>query len=421
MAAGVVIAGAGQAGFQAAMSLRTEGYEGPVTLIGEEPYLPYQRPPLSKGYMAGKQEIDATALRPGAFYKDHLIDLIAGETIVEIDGAARSIRLASGSGIPFESLILATGARNRRLPVEGAELDGVCYLRTRDEAVKIRERLNSASEIVVIGGGFIGLELAAAARALGCTSVTVLEAQPRLMPRVVAPVISDFYRKVHTEHGVRVLLGAMVTAIRGEDKVREVVLADGTSYSADLVLVGIGVLPNSELGASLGIAGANGFVVNEFLETAVERVYAIGDCAEHPNRFAANRSVGELSAGDRVRIESVQNAVDQARCVAAAIVGKRARYDAVPWFWTDQFDLKLQMAGLSGGCDQAIVRGDVESHKFSVFYFKQGRLGAVDSINRPAEHMMARKLIASGTVLTPDQAADLRLDLKAPELAAGTT
>jgi len=412
MTPGVVIAGAGQAGFQAAMSLRTGGYEGTVTLIGEEPYLPYQRPPLSKGYMAGKQDIEATALRPEAYYKSHLIDLIVGETIVGIDGAGRSVQLASGSGIPFETLVLATGARNRMLPVPGAELDGVHYLRTRDEAVKIKGRLEAASNIVVIGGGFIGLELAAAARASGSRSVTVFEAQPRLMPRVVAPVISEFYRQVHTEQGVAIVLGAMVTGIRGDGTVRDVLLADGTVYPADLVLVGIGVIPNQELGERLGIAGANGFVVNEYLQTEDERIYAIGDCAEHPNRFASGRFAANLSPGDRVRIESVQNAVDQARCVAAAIVGKPAPYDAVPWFWTDQFDLKLQMAGLSGGCDEAVVRGDIESHKFSVFYFKESHLGAVDSVNRPADHMVARKLLAGGTRLTPDQAADLNLNLK---------
>lgn len=402
----VVIAGAGQAGFQVAMSLRTEGYEGPVTLIGEEPHLPYQRPPLSKAFMTGKQDIEGTALRPGAYYKDHLIDLAMGEKIAGIDPLSRSVKLASGANIPFEILVLAVGARNRTLPVPGADLDGVCYLRTLDEAVAIKQRIENASDIVVIGGGFIGLELAAAARIYG-KSVTVLEAQPRLMARVLAPVLSEFYRKVHTDQEVTIVLGAAVTQIKGVGKVREVVLADGTVYPADLVLVGIGVLPNTDLVSGLGIPAANGVAVNDLLQTEDEHVYAIGDCAEHPNRFA----------GGRVRIESVQNAVDQARCVAAAIAGKPAPYQAVPWFWTDQFDIKLQMAGLSGGCDRAVLRGDPESRKFSVFYFKEERLRAVDSINRPADHMIARKLIANRTALTPDQAADPSFNLNAPGLA----
>jgi 3-phenylpropionate/trans-cinnamate dioxygenase ferredoxin reductase subunit len=329
-----------------------------------------------------------------------------GEKIAGIDPLSRSVKLASGANIPFEILVLAVGARNRTLPVPGADLDGVCYLRTLDEAVAIKQRIENASDIVVIGGGFIGLELAAAARIYG-KSVTVLEAQTRLMARVVAPVLSEFYREVHTEQDVTIVLGAAVTQIKGVGKVREVVLADGTVYPADLVLVGIGVLPNTDLVSGLGIPAANGVAVNDLLQTEDEHVYAIGDCAEHPNRFA----------GGRVRIESVQNAVDQARCVAAAIAGKPAPYQAVPWFWTDQFDIKLQMAGLSGGCDRAVLRGDPESRKFSVFYFKEERLRAVDSINRPADHMIARKLIANRTALTPDQAADPSFNLNAPGLA----
>jgi 3-phenylpropionate/trans-cinnamate dioxygenase ferredoxin reductase component len=408
MPQGAVIVGAGQAGFQLALSLRGEGYEGPVTLIGEEPHHPYQRPPLSKGFMAGKQDIEGTALRPAAYYKDHLIDLMVGEKVAGIEGTGRRVRLASGVHIPFGSLVLAVGARNRTLPVQGADLDGVCYLRTIAEAVEIKQRLENASNVVVIGGGFIGLELAAAARSHG-KSVTVLEAQTRLMPRVVAPIISEFYGKVHTDQGVTIVLGAAVTGITGSKRVGEVLLADGTAYPADLVLVGIGVLPNIELALNLGLAVANGVVVNEHLRTESEGVYAIGDCADHPNRFA----------GGRTRIESVQNAVDHARCVAAAIAGRPEPYEAVPWFWTDQFDIKLQMAGLSGGFDQTVVRGDPEARKFSVFYFKDGRLAAVDSINRPADHMVARKLMANGTTLTPAQAADLSVDLKATELAVG--
>jgi len=298
--------------------------------------------------------------------------------------------------------VLAVGARNRTLPLKGAELDGVCYLRTGAEAVEIRQRLEEAREIVVIGGGFIGLELAAAASTLG-KSVRVLEVQPRLMPRVVSPILSDFYRDLHTSHGVAITLGVAPTEIVGnQGKVSGIALDDGSVCPADLVLIGIGVIPTIELAREAGLSVSNGILVDERLRTEEESIYAIGDCANHPNPFA----------GGRARIESVQNAVDQAKCVAAAIMGHSENYRAVPWFWTDQFDIKLQMAGLSAGGSQVATRGEIESRKFSVFYFRDGRLAAVDSINRPADHIAARKLLGAGTGITPDQAADLSLDLK---------
>jgi len=400
---GVIIVGAGQAGFQVASSLRMAGYEEPIALIGDEPNLPYQRPPLSKGFMVGKQDIEGTALRPLAFYQSHRIDLLTGAKVTEIDRASRSVRLASLRHLPYEALVLAIGSRNRKLAVKGSELDGVCYLRTDAEAVDIQQRLEPARDIVVVGGGFIGLELAAAARTLG-KSVRVLEVQSRLMPRVVSPILSDFYRHVHNSQGVEISLGVALSEIAGhQGKVSEVVLSDGSVYPADLVLVGIGVVPNIELARDAGLSVSNGIVVDERLRTEDESIYAIGDCADHPNPFAAGR----------VRIESVQNAVDQAKCVAASIVGRTESYRAVPWFWTDQFDIKLQMAGLSTGCGHVVTRGEPESRKFSVFYFRDGRLAAVDSVNRPGDHLAARKLIATGTLITPQQAADPSVDLNA--------
>jgi 3-phenylpropionate/trans-cinnamate dioxygenase ferredoxin reductase component len=400
---GVVIVGAGQAGFQVASSLRMQGYEESIALIGDEPNLPYQRPPLSKGFMVGKQDIEATALRPLAFYQSHRIDLVTGTKVSEIDRLSRSVRLASGRRLPYEALVLAVGARNRKLSVKGAELDGVCYLRTDIEAVEIQQRLEQASNIVVIGGGFIGLELAAAACALG-KSVRVLEVQSRLMPRVVSPILSDFYRDLHTSQGVEISLGvALSEIVSDQGRVCAVVLSDGSVFSADLVLVGIGVVPNIELARDAGLSNSNGIVVDEQLRTQDQSIYAIGDCADHPNPFA----------GGRVRIESVQNAVDQAKCVAAGLMGSSEKYRAVPWFWTDQFDIKLQMAGLSTRCDQVVIRGEPESRKFSVFYFRDGRLAAVDSVNRPGDHLAARKLIGAGTEITLEQVADLSVDLKA--------
>lgn len=399
---GTVIIGTGQAGFQTAASLRTEGYQEKITLIGEEPHIPYQRPPLSKGFPLGTQDFESIELRPRQFYQDHYIDLLVGERVAAIDRVARQVKLESGGHFLYEKLVLAVGARNRKLSLKGAELDGVLYLRSLDEAVVVKERLKNAQNIVVIGGGFIGLELAAVACSLG-KSVTVLEALPRLMSRAVAPLISDFYRELHTSKGVKVVCGDSVSEIEGTGgKMRSILLSDGTRCSADLVMIGVGVVPNIELARNAGLRIANGIAVNEHLQTDDENIFAIGDCAEHPCEFA----------GARIRLESVQNAADQAQCVAATIAGRRNVYRALPWFWTDQFDIKLQMAGISNGHDCVVARGNAESRKLSVFYFKESRLIAIDSINRPLDHMMGRKLIANRVQLTPEQAADEGVDLK---------
>jgi 3-phenylpropionate/trans-cinnamate dioxygenase ferredoxin reductase subunit len=402
MRSGTVIVGTGQAGFQTAASLRMEGYQEKITLIGEEPHIPYQRPPLSKGFPLGQQDFESIELRPRNFYQDHQIELIAGKRVAAIDRAQRHVTLASDENFPYEKLVLAVGARNRALPIKGAELDGVLYLRSLDEAVVVKDRLKDAKEIVVIGGGFIGLELAAVARSLG-KSVTVLEALPRLMSRAVAPLISEFYSGLHASKGVKVVCNALVSEIQGSGgNVQGVLLADGGKHPADLVFVGIGVVPNTELARDSEIPIANGIAVNEHLQTSDENIFAIGDCAEHPCVFA----------GARIRLESVQNAADQAQCVAATIAGRQNVYRALPWFWTDQFEIKLQMAGISHGHDCVVSRGNTESRKLSVFYFKEGRLIAIDSINRPLDHMMGRKLIAAGVRLTPAQAADESVDLK---------
>jgi len=402
MGACTVIIGTGQAGFQTAASLRSEGYEEPIILIGEEPQIPYQRPPLSKGFPLGQQDFESIQLRPERFYQDHRIDLLAGKKVTAIGRDKKQIRLESGARIPYQKLVLAVGARNRKLGVEGAALEGVLYLRSLEEAIALKDRLQSSREIVVIGGGFIGLEIAAVARTLG-KSVTVLEALPRLMSRVVAPVISNFFRDLHTSRGVKIVCDAQVLEISGENgRAQNVKLQDGTAYPADLVIVGIGVVPNVELAQAAGVKVANGVVVNEFLETNDADVFAIGDCAEHPCIFASAR----------VRLESVQNAADQAQRVATTIAGRRSSYRALPWFWSDQFDIKLQMAGISQGHDRIVTRGDAESHKLSVFYFKGERLVAIDSINRPLDHMIGRKLIAGGAPLTPEEAADESVDLR---------
>jgi len=387
----VVIIGAGQGGFQAAASLRAEGYEEKITLIGEEPGLPYQRPPLSKGFLLGKQEQRHAELRPAAFYDTQQITLVTA-CATTIDRQSRQVILDSGEQIDYDTLVLATGARNRVLPHKN-----VVYLRTLGEATEIRQRLAAAQDVVVIGGGFIGLEVAAAARTLN-KQVTVIEGQSRLMARVVAPVVSEYFRDQHEGKGVDILLNASLDSI-GE---KEVVLRERTRRPADLVIAGIGVVPNVELASEAGLPVGNGITVDQYLRTPDQRIFAIGDCAECPSLFVEGC----------IRLESVQNAVDQGASVAKAIVGHTVPYTAVPWFWTDQYDIHLQMAGLPAGFDQVVTRGDPETRKFSVFYFRGGRLCAVDSINRPADHLAARKLIGARAMLSPDQAKDESFDLK---------
>lgn len=352
----VVIVGAGQAGFQTAASLRLEGFDGSITLIGEERHLPYQRPPLSKALLAGKQSLDHLFFRPEQFFVDHNIELLLNERAVSLDRPNQTVHLASRRGIEYEHLVLATGARVRKLAA-----NNILYLRDIDDSLEIKSRLESAKTIAIIGGGFIGLEVGAVARAMG-KSVTIVEMQDRLMARCVAPVISEFFRELHESQGARVVLNS--TAIP----------------AADLTIAGIGVLPNVEIAQSAGLAVKNGISVDRHLRTSDAKIFAIGDCAE----------MGGL------HLESVQNAADQAKCVAAQIVRGPLEYTAVPWFWTEQYDIRLQMAGLSSPMHKTVVRGKVESRKFSVYYFDGERLAAVDSINSPADHVKARKLLQSG-------------------------
>lgn len=402
MSAGTIIVGTGQAGFELAESLRAGGYNDAITLIGEETQLPYQRPPLSKGFVLDKTGLDEIELRPQEYYPNHNIELLVGTRVVAIDRKERRVELDDGRSRPYEWLVLAIGARNRRLAIGGSDLDGVLYLRTLEESTVLKARLGNARHVTIIGGGFIGLEVAAVARTLGKT-VTVLEMQPRLMPRVVAPEISAFYETLHSANGVKVLCGAVACEIVADGgKIGAVVLDHGGPVPADLVVAGIGVQPNVEPATTADLPVDNGIVVDEYLRTADPRIFAIGDCAAHPNPFA----------GARIRLESVQNAADQGRSVAASILGDPKPYNVVPWFWTDQYDVRLQMAGLSNGYDRSVMRGDPETKKFSMFYFKGDRLIAVDSINRPADHIHARRLLAAHVPITPEQAADGSVDLK---------
>ena len=402
MSNGVVIVGGGHAACQLAGSLRSEGFDGSVRLVSAEDILPAQRPPLSKGFLTGKVALEQLPIRPEEFYATNEIELALGEEVVGIDRARSCVTSASGSEFAFDTLVLATGSTPRRLPVEGGDLEDVCVLRDVAHAVELKERLKAANDVVVIGGGFIGLEVAATASALG-KSVLIVDIAPRLMGRAVSPEISEHFLALHRGWGATVLLETGIARLTGDGgKVSGIELADGSRHSVDLVLVGIGVGPNMGLAAEAGLACDNGIVVDQFTWASEAPVMAIGDCNCHPNQFA----------GGLFRLESIQNATDQAKTAAAAIAGNPAPYDAVPWFWSDQQDAKLQMVGLAIGVGATVTRGDRDGGRFSVFQFAGERLVAIDSVNRPADHMIGRRLIGAGLSPTRAQVADEGFNLK---------
>jgi 3-phenylpropionate/trans-cinnamate dioxygenase ferredoxin reductase component len=383
MTGGALIVGAGQAGVQIAASLRDNGYDRPITLIGAEARPPYQRPPLSKAFLAGDASLE---LRTEAFYDAQRINVWPAEraTKLHLSSGARGngvVLTDHGCTMVFDRLALAVGARPRRIDVPGADLDGVCYLRTADDSERLRAHLASANDVVVIGGGFIGLEVASMARSQGRT-VTVVDVADRLMSRAVAPVVSEFYRQAHIRRGTTVRLGTGVTAIEGDGRVTGVLLDDGTRLPADVVLVGVGVVPRTELAEQLGLECAGGIVVDEFARTSEPSVVAAGDCTVMPN---------PLTGEGRVRLESAPNAISQARVAAATLMGAPARTPEVPWFWSDQYDLKLQIAGIADGYDRYELDGDPSLERFSVRYFRGGRLLAVNAVNSVRDYLKARK------------------------------
>jgi 3-phenylpropionate/trans-cinnamate dioxygenase ferredoxin reductase component len=405
----VAIIGAGQAGFQVAASLRQEGFAGRVVLIADEPVPPYQRPPLSKSYLAGQSGVDDLWLRPVEFYAKQQIDLVYSDAVTAIDRQGRYVRLASGLEIAWDYLVLATGARYRPLPVPGAELDGVLPLRTLADADELRQRLDAAKEVVVVGAGFIGLEFASVAISHRA-DVHILEITHHPMGRVVSAPTSRFFTEAHLRWGAKISLGTGAARILGGNgRVTGVETTDGRRLAADLVLVCIGVIPNSELAGEAGLGVDNGIVADEYLATSDPAIFAIGDCAYFPTRFAPSR----------VRLESVQNAVDQGRCVAARLAGRPELYDRVPWFWSDQGDLKLQIAGITAGHDMSVIRGDPVAGRFSVFCFRGGKLIGVESINQTADHVVARRLLTGDPALSPEQAGDSDYDLRAHARSLG--
>jgi 3-phenylpropionate/trans-cinnamate dioxygenase ferredoxin reductase component len=399
----VAVVGAGLAGFQVASALRDQNYKGRVVLVGEESHAPYHRPPLSKGYLLGIADDTAVAIRPAAYYTGKHIELLTATRAVAIDRTHHKLTLENGAVIEYAHLVLAAGARNRPLHVPGSDLAGVFYLRHLEDARALRTALGSVKRALVIGAGFIGLEFAAAAVKSG-VEVTVLDVADRPMSRALSAPMSDLFVREHSRSGMRFLFNTQVKRLVGRaGKVVAVETVEGEMLPGEIVVIGIGVIPNVELAASCNLDVRNGIVVDANLSTADPHISAVGDCAAHPNPF---------STDELVRLESVQNATDQARCVATRIVGKSLPYFAAPWFWSDQGALKLQIAGLTTGYDETAIRGDPSGTSCAVFCFRNGRLLGVETVNRPADHMAARRLVGARAALSPAQAVDETIDLK---------
>jgi 3-phenylpropionate/trans-cinnamate dioxygenase ferredoxin reductase subunit len=400
----VVIVGAGQAAAQAIDTLRRRGFDGSIVLVGDEEHEPYQRPPLSKHYLAGGLDHDRLRVRPPQFYSDRRVELQLGTRATAIDRHGCQVRLRGGAVLGYDALLLAVGSRPRPLAVSGADLGGIHYLRTLGDAERLRAELRPGRRLVVVGGGYLGLEVAATARVLGL-EVTVLELTPRVMSRGVSPEVSTFFEAEHARRGVRVVKGVRVTGFAetpGTGQVCSVLCADGTEYAADVVLIGIGVAPEQELAAEAGLACADGIVVDRYCRTADARIYAAGDCTRHPASHY----------GLDMRLESVDNAFEQGTSAALNLLGIETAHEKIPWFWSDQFDLKLVIVGLSQGHDSTVLRGDPASRSFSVCYLRRTELVAIDTVNSPKDQIAARKLIAARARVDPARLRDAALALK---------
>jgi len=401
----VVIVGSGHGGAQAAIALRQNGFDGSIVMIGREPELPYERPPLSKEYLAREKAFDRLLIRPARFWTDEKIEMVLGREVTAVYPKARSVSLSDGSTVHYRTLVWAAGGDPRRLPCAGSDLSGVHAIRTRADVDGLMAALEGkVKRTVVIGGGYIGLEAAAVLSKLGCP-VVLLEALPRVLARVAGPDLSEFYRAKHLEHGVDLRTDAKIDRIEGEDgKVTGVRMVDGTVVPAEIVIVGIGIAPCVEPLLKAGAAGGNGVVVDQYCRTSLPDVYAIGDCAAHANGFAE---------GSVIRLESVQNATDMAITVAKAICGHPTAYQATPWFWSNQFGLKLQTVGLSAGHDRAVTRGDPDSGSFSVIYLRDGKVVALDCVNKVSDYVQGRKLVEARAVVEPERLADAAVPLSA--------
>lgn len=398
----VIIVGAGQAAGQACVSLRQEGFPGRIVLIGAEPQLPYQRPPLSKGFLAGTLAAERLLLRPADFYERTGVETMLGIAVTALDAEKRVLQLDDDRELAFDRLLLATGGRPRQLDCPGADHPRLHYLRTMAQVEAIRTDFRAGKRLVLIGGGYIGLEIAAVAAQMGLLA-TVLEAAPAVLSRVTCASVASFFERVHRRAGVDILCNATVSAVEDGGGSAVVVTSDGRRIVADLVIAGIGLIPNTELASTAGLTCDNGIVVDENCRTSAPEIFAAGDCTQHPSELY----------GRSLRLESVHNAIEQGKTAAASICGTSRPYRQVPWFWSDQFNLKLQTAGLHHGHDRVVMRGDPDSDSFAAIYLKQDQVIAIDSINRPAEFTVAKSLIAARTIVAPERLADERIPAKA--------
>ena len=395
---GMVIIGAGHAAGQAAASLRQEKYEGSITIIGDEPHIPYQRPPLSKQYLSGEQAIERVYLRPEKFYADKDVTLKLGVNATEIDREAKQVVLDNGETVDYDKLIIATGSRPRMLNIEGSNLKGIHYLRTIADVDAIRNEMAAGKNLVIVGGGYIGLEVASVGIEKGL-NVHVLEMESRILQRVTTPQMSEYYHNLHSGRGVNIHTDTMVSGFAGSDQVEQVLCGD-ESFDADLVIVGIGIIPNIELAEAAGLECDNGIVVDDHCRTSAPEIYAAGDCTNHPNPLL-NR---------RLRLESVPNAMEQARVCVSNMLGGDKVYSAMPWFWSDQYELKLQMVGFSADGDEHVLRGNMEENQFAVFYLNNGKVVAADAVNSPKEFMVCKQLV--GKTVDPAALANPETELK---------
>ena len=394
-----MIIGAGQAGCQAVASLRAEGFDGSIVMAGDEPYAPYQRPPLSKTYLMGTMERDRLFLKPDAFYADAKCETVHDVPAVSINRDAKEVALADGRVLGYDKLLIATGTRVRKIQVPGADLQGIHYLRSIADVDALRPAFRTAKSLAVVGGGYIGLEVAAVARKYDL-KVTVLEALDRVMARAVSKPVSAFFETVHRGAGVDIRLNTGVEAFEGTERLAGV-RAGGELFEADIALVGIGVVPNDEIARDAGLDCGDGIKVGKTCATSDPAIFAAGDCTRHHDRH-----------GDLIRLESVQNAIDQAKHAALAMVGKPMAYGEVPWFWSDQYDLKLQIAGLARPDDRIVLRGDPASRKFAAFHLRDGAVAAVEAVNAAPEYMVGRKLIAEAAHVAPQRLADASIPMK---------
>ena len=395
----IVIIGAGQAGAQAIATLRAEGFAGSLAIVGDEPFPPYQRPPLSKAYLAGTFERERLFLKPETFYVEAECELVLGASATAIDRNAKTVALADGRSLTYDKLLFATGSRVRHISVPGTNLKNVCYLRGIADVDALRRAFENAKRLAVVGGGYIGLEVAAVAIKHGL-EVTVFESLDRVMARSVSNDISTFYEQVHQAAGVRIKLETTVESFQGEGRL-EAIRAGGESFAADIALVGIGIVPNVEIAKSAGLACDDGILVDDCARTADPAIFAAGDCTRHVGRD-----------GSLIRLESVQNAIDQAKHAALAMIGRPVPYREVPWFWSDQYDLKMQIAGLANDGDELVRRGDLSARKFAVFHLRDGRVAAIEAVNAAPEYIVGRKLISAGARVAPARLADMSVPMK---------